>query len=86
MKLTNFRDFTLEVFDDTHLFPLVSDSHRLSFSQKLTPTLTLGLSLGLGLGFELNPWVRVGVNFWENDKRCESETKCKRWVSAKTSG
>ena len=50
LKLTNFRDFTLEVFDDTHLFPLVSDSHRLSFSQKLTPTVTLRLSLGLGLG------------------------------------
>ena len=50
LKVTKFRDFTLEVFDDTHLFLLVSDSHRLSFSQKLTPTLTLGLSLGLGLG------------------------------------
>ena len=48
-KLTNFRDFTLELFDDTHLFHLDSNSHRLSFSQELTPTLTLGLSVGLGL-------------------------------------
>ena len=47
--LTSFKDFTLEVFDDTHLLYLVSDSQRLSFSQQLTPTLTLGLSLGLGL-------------------------------------
>ena len=48
-KLTNFRDFTLKLLDDTHLFHLDSDSHRLSFSQELTPTLTLGLSVGLGL-------------------------------------
>ena len=48
--LTSFKDFSLEVFHDTHLLHLVSDSKRLSFSQELTPTLTLGLSLGLGLG------------------------------------
>ena len=48
-KLTNFRGFTLELFDDAHLFHLVSDSQRLSFSQELTPTLSLGLSVGLGL-------------------------------------
>ena len=47
---TSFKDFTLNVYDDTNLFHLVSDSQRLSFSQELTPTLTLGLSLGLGLG------------------------------------
>ena len=49
LKLTNFRGFTLELFDDAHLFHLVSDSQRLSFSQELTPTLSLGLSVGLGL-------------------------------------
>ena len=43
-------DFTLEIFDDTHLLHLVSGSYRLSFSQELTPTLSLGLSLGLAWG------------------------------------
>ena len=33
---------------------------------------------------KLNPRVRVGVNSWENDKRSEPETKCKRLVSSKT--
>ena len=47
---TNFKDFSLKVYDDTHVLHLVLDSQRLSFSQELTPTLTLGLSLGLGLG------------------------------------
>ena len=47
---TSFKDFFLDVYDDTHLLDLVSDSYRLSFSQELTPTLTLGLSLGLSLG------------------------------------
>ena len=47
---TSFKDFSLNVYDDTNLLHLVSDSQRLSFSQELTPTLTLGLSLGLGLG------------------------------------
>ena len=46
---TSFKDFSLNVYDDTNLFHLVSDSQRFSFSQELTPTLTLGLSLGLGL-------------------------------------
>ena len=46
---TSFKDFSLNVYDDTNLFHLVSDSQRLSFLQELTPTLTLGLSLGLGL-------------------------------------
>ena len=50
LVLTSFKDFSLNVYDDTNLFHLVSDSQRLSFSQELTPTLTLGLSLGLGLG------------------------------------
>ena len=50
LKLTNLRGFTLELFDDAHLFHLVSDSQRLSFSQELTPTLSLELSVGLGLG------------------------------------
>ena len=42
---------------------------------KLTLILTLSLTLGLGLGLnpnpnpKLNPWVRVGVNSCENDKR-----------------
>ena len=47
---TSFKDFSLNVYNDTHLLHLISDSQRLSFSQELTPTLTLGLSLGLGLG------------------------------------
>ena len=47
---TSFKDFSLNVYDDTNLFHLVSDFQRLSFSQELTPTLTLGLTLGLGLG------------------------------------
>ena len=50
---TNFKDFSLNVYNDTHLLHLISDSQRLSFSQELTPTLTLGLSLGLGLGLGL---------------------------------
>ena len=47
---TSFKDFSLNVYDDSNLLHLVSDSQRLSFSKELTPTLTLGLSLGLGLG------------------------------------
>ena len=47
---TSFKDFSLNVYDDTNLLHLVSGSERLSFSKKLTPTLTLGLSLGWGLG------------------------------------
>ena len=50
---TSFKDFSLIVYDDSNLLHLVSDSQRLSFSQKLTPTQTLGLSLGLGLGLGL---------------------------------
>ena len=46
---TSFKDFSLNVYDDTNLLHLVSGSERFSFSQELTPTLTLGLSLGLGL-------------------------------------
>ena len=46
---TSFKDFSLNVYDDTNLLHLVSDSQRLSFSQELTPTLTLGLGLGLGI-------------------------------------
>ena len=46
----SFKDFSLNVYDDTDLFHLVSDSQRWSFLQELTATLTLGLSLGLGLG------------------------------------
>ena len=38
---TSFKDFSLNVCDDTNLFHLVSDSQRLSFLQELTPTLTL---------------------------------------------
>ena len=47
---TSFKDFSMNVYDDTNLFHLLSDSQRLSFLQELTPTLTLGLSIGLGLG------------------------------------
>ena len=49
-SLHSFKDFSLNVYDDTNLFLFVSDSQRFSFSQKLTPTLTLELSLGLELG------------------------------------
>ena len=31
---------------------------------------------------KLNPRVTVGVNSWENDKRLEPETKCKRLLSS----
>ena len=44
---TIFKDFSINLYDDTNLFLFVSVSKRLSFSQELTPTLTLGLSLGL---------------------------------------
>ena len=46
----SLKKLSLNVYDDTNLLHLLSDSQRLSFSQELTPTLTLGLSLGLGLG------------------------------------
>ena len=49
--LTRFEDFSLQVFDDTYLLHLVTDSQRISFSRELTPTLTLELSLESGLGF-----------------------------------
>ena len=44
---TTLKHLLLNVYDDTNLFHLVSDSQRLSFLHELTPTLTLGLSLGL---------------------------------------
>ena len=50
LVFTSFKDFSLNVYDDTNLLHLVSDSQHLSFSQELTPTITLGLSLGLGVG------------------------------------
>ena len=56
---TSFKDFFLNVYDDSNLLYLVSGSERLSFSQDLTPTLTLGLSVGLGLGFNRNPNPRI---------------------------
>ena len=43
---TSLKHLSLNVYDDTNLFHLVSDSQRFSLSQELTPTLTLGLSLG----------------------------------------
>ena len=46
----SFKDFSLNVYEDTNLLHLVSDSQRLSFSQELTPTLTLTLALGVGVG------------------------------------
>ena len=49
---TSFKDFSLNVYDDTNLFHLVWDSQRFSFSEELTPTLILWLSLGLGLGWD----------------------------------
>ena len=56
---TSFKDFSLNVYDDTNVLHLVSGSKRLSFSQELTPTLTLGLSLGLELGLALGLGFRV---------------------------
>ena len=47
---TSLKHLSVNVYDDTNVLHLVSGSERLSFSQKLTPTLILGLSLGLGLG------------------------------------
>ena len=44
----SLKDFSLNIYDDTNLLHLVSDSQRLSFSQELTPTLTLGLGLAWG--------------------------------------
>ena len=41
---TSLKHLSLNVYDDTNLFHLVSDSQRFSFSQELTPTLTLGFS------------------------------------------
>ena len=41
---TSFKDFSLNVYDDTNLFHLVSDFQRLSFLQELTPTLILGVT------------------------------------------
>ena len=43
---TIFKDFSLNVYDDTNVLHLASGTKRLSFSQELTPTLTLGLTLG----------------------------------------
>ena len=46
---TSFKDFSLDVYNDTYLLDLVSDSYRLSFSQELTSTIGVGLGLGLKL-------------------------------------
>ena len=54
LVFTSFKDFSLNVYDDTNLLHLVLGSERLLFLQELTPTLTLGLSVGLELGL---PWV-----------------------------
>ena len=48
--VTSFKDFSLNVYDDSNLLHLVSDSQRSSYSEELSPTLTLRLTLGLGLG------------------------------------
>ena len=48
---TSFKDFSLNLYDDTNLLHLVLGSERFSFSQELTPTLTRRLSLGLGLAW-----------------------------------
>ena len=60
---TSFKDLSLNVYDDTNLLHLVSDSQRLSFYQELTPGLTLGLSLGLGLGLAWNKYLVVNTSF-----------------------
>ena len=60
---TSFKDFSLNVYDDTNLFHLVSDSQRLSFSQELTSTLTLGLALRLPWGHFQDKTVFVYTSF-----------------------
>ena len=50
LVFTSFKDFSLNVYDDTNLLHLVLGSERLSFLQELTPTLTLRLRVGLELG------------------------------------
>ena len=62
---TKHKDLFLNVYDDTNLLHLVSDSQCLSFSHVLTPTPTLGLSLGLGLGLGLGFWGILSVRVWE---------------------
>ena len=47
-----FEDFSLEVFDDTHLLHFVSDSQRLSFALDLIPALSLGLTPGKTISVE----------------------------------
>ena len=44
---TSFKDFSLDVYDNTYLLDLVSDSYPLSFSEELKST--IGVRLGLGL-------------------------------------
>ena len=60
---TSFKDFFLNVYDDTNLLYFVLGSERLSFSQELTPTLTLGLSLGLAWGDFQNKYFLVFTSF-----------------------
>ena len=47
---TSFKDLSVNVYDDTNLLHLVSDSQRLSFSQEVTPNLTLRLGIALAWG------------------------------------
>ena len=65
---TSFKDFSLNVYDDTNLSHLVWDSQRLSFSQELTLTLTLGLILGLGLGLAWGDFQNKYIFFLEKFK------------------
>ena len=51
---TRFKDFSLNIYDDTNLLHLISDSQRLSFSQELSPNpnprIKLRVRLGVSLG------------------------------------
>ena len=81
----SFKDLSLNVYDDTNLLHLVSDSQRLSFSQELTPTLTLGLSLGLGLGLAWghfqNPFFFLYASFKDFSLNVYDDTNLLRLVS-----
>ena len=82
---TSFKDFSLNVYDDTNLFHLVSDSQRFSFSQELTPTPTLGLSLGLGLmlawGDFRNKYFLVNTSFKDFSLNVYDDTNLLHLVS-----
>ena len=79
--LTSFEDFCLEVFEDTHILHLVSDSKRLSFSQELTPTLNLGLSLTLAWGHFQDIKFFIYISFKDFSLNVKDDTNLLHLVS-----